>query len=445
MARAVKEDDFLSSFVRAVRERRAQVGVIGIGYVGLPLALRFCEEGFTVYGFDIDPDKVQQLSQGSSYIKHIPSEKVKDFVSKGFFRPTADFSGLSSCDAVLICVPTPLTPYREPDLSFLVSTVEIVAQHLRAGQLISLESTTYPGTTEEEVLPRLEARGFKVGEDFFVVHSPEREDPGNLSYRLKDIPKVIGGVTQRCLEAGKALYGAIVRELVPVSSSSVAEMTKLLENIYRAVNIALVNELKILCDKMGLDIWEVIEAARTKPFGFQAFWPGPGLGGHCIPIDPFYLSWRARKFDFQTRFIELAGEINTYMPYYVVEKTSEALNEQDKALRGARVLVLGVAYKRDVDDLRESPALKIIELLMDRGAQVDYHDPYFPRLPRTRRYRFDLSAVPLEARRIADYDCVLIVTDHSYYDWEMILQNARLIVDTRGVYRGRKEEKVVTA
>ena len=427
--------NILKVFLKAVENREAIVGVIGLGYVGLPLALRFCDEGFRVYGFDIDSEKVQHLRAGISYMKHIPSQDIQRFVTNRKLVPTDDFSLLSKIDAVLICVPTPLTPYREPDLSFLLNTVQIVASQLRPGQLISIESTTYPGTTEEEVLPRLQSKDLKVGRDFFLVYSPERQDPGNNIYGLKDIPKVVGGVTRQCLEAGKALYGAIIEKIVPTSSPSVAEMTKLLENIYRAVNIALVNELKILCDKMGIDIWEVIEAAKTKPFGFQAFYPGPGLGGHCIPIDPFYLAWRARRFDLNTRFIELAGEINSYMPNYVVEKTIEALSRQSKAIKGAKILILGVAYKKDVDDLRESPALKIIELLKARGAKVDYNDPYFPRLPRTRHYDFQISSVSLTPEHIAIYDCIIIVTDHSSYDYELLRKHAKLIVDTRGVYR----------
>ena len=429
--------------LRRISSREAKVGVIGLGYVGLPLALRFTEVGFGVLGFDTDPRKVRSLTEGTSYIGHIPEEKVKEARKRGF-HPTADFSRLREADAILICVPTPLNPYREPDLSFVVKTTETIAQYLRPGQLISLESTTYPGTTEEEVLPRFEATGLKVGEDYFLVYSPEREDPGNQRYPFYKIPKVVGGVTEGCLRVGEALYGTVVERVVPVSSPRVAEMAKLLENIYRAVNIALVNEMKMLCERMGMDIWEVIEVAKSKPFGFQAFYPGPGLGGHCIPIDPFYLTWRARKFDFSTRFIELAGEINTYMPYYVVERTVEALNRRGKSIQGAKVLLLGVAYKRDVDDVRESPALKVMELLLKRGAEVDYNDPHIPALKRMRRYDFRKSSVPVNEETLRCYDCVIITTDHSSYDYELILREAPLIVDTRGVYRG-KNDKVVRA
>lgn len=418
-----------------IESRSAHIGIIGLGYVGLPLLIRFCEEGFVTIGFDIDPEKVTLLNQGQSYIKHIPVDTIKMFRSDARFEATTDMSRLKEADAVIICVPTPLTDKREPDMRYVENTARIVAEQLRPGQLVSLESTTYPGTTEEILLPLLSARGLKVGIDFHLVFSPEREDPGRTDYTTKTMPKIVGGVTSACLEAGAALYGKIVDRVVRVSTTRVAEMTKLLENIYRSVNISLVNELKMLCDRMGIDIWEVIEAARSKPFGFQAFYPGPGLGGHCIPIDPFYLTWKAREYDFSTRFIELAGEIGTQMPFYVIEKTIDALNSRGKSLQGSKVLVLGVAYKKDVDDIRESPALKIIKLLKDKGAAVDYHDPYFPVLPRTRHYAFDMESVPITDEHIARYDCVLIVTDHSSVDYDRVAGSAQMVVDTRNAVK----------
>jgi len=427
---------------KAFGEKGTKVGVIGLGYVGLPLALRFCEEGFRVVGFDVDPAKVEKLNRGESYIRHISQERLRASLSR--FRATTDMEGLKDVDAIMICVPTPLTERRDPDLRYVKGTAEEVAERLRPGQLVSLESTTYPGTTREVLLPLFEGTGLKVGEDFFLVYSPEREDPGNPRFTTETIPKLVGGVTPKCLEAGVALYSAVVREVVPVSSPEVAEAAKLLENIYRAVNIALVNELKMLFDRMGIDIWEVIEAAKTKPFGFQAFYPGPGLGGHCIPIDPFYLSWKAKEYDFPTKFIELAGEINTSMPYYVVQKTIEALNDRGKSIRGAKVLILGVAYKKDVDDVRESPALKIIKLLLEKGASVEYNDPYIPLMPPTRKYKFNMRSVPLDGERLKESDVVILVTDHTAYDYDWILQNASLIVDTRGAIR-KASHKVVRA
>ncbi|KPJ69034.1 MAG: UDP-N-acetyl-D-glucosamine dehydrogenase [Syntrophobacter sp. DG_60] len=430
--------------IKRIKEHKAQIGVIGLGYVGLPLAIKFAEAGFKTLGFDIDKGKVERLREGKSYLSHISTTRIKEAVIKKRFFATANFSRLTEVDAILICVPTPLDRYREPDLHFLIDTTKTVARYLKIGKLVSVESTSFPGTTEEEVLPHLRASGLKEGRDFFLVYSPEREDPGNKQYFLDNIPKVIGGITPFCLEVGKALYSSVVKEIVPVSSPRVAEMTKLLENIYRAVNIALVNEMKMLCERMGIDIWEVIEAAKTKPFGFQAFYPGPGLGGHCIPIDPFYLTWRARRFDFHTRFIELAGEINTYMPYYVVEKTVEALNEKGNRVKGAKILLLGVTYKRDIDDIRESPAFKIIELLMKRGTLVDYNDPFVPSLPKTRRYTFKMDSIPLTSKNLKKYHCLIISTDHSNYDYDFILKHANLIVDTRGVFK-EKNEKVVKA
>lgn len=427
-----------------LRQRQALVGVIGLGYVGLPLVLRFLEEGFPVLGFDTDPAKVEKLNRGESYIKHIAAHRLKEWATGAAprFAATSDLSRLHEPDALLICVPTPLTPHREPDLRYVEATTRAIAQVLRPGQLVSLESTTYPGTTEEVLLPLLSARG-TVGRDFFLVFSPEREDPGNPTFGVKNIPKVVGGVTPACLEHGVALYESIVDRVVPVSSPKAAEMSKLLENIYRAVNIALVNELKVLCLRLGIDIFEVIEAAKTKPFGFQAFYPGPGLGGHCIPIDPFYLTWKAREYDCPTRFIELAGEVNTSMPYFVVERIVEVLNNAGRALKGARILVLGIAYKKDIDDNRESPGVKILDLLLQRGAWVDYHDPHIPHCRGMRHYpHLDLGSVPLTAETLASYDCVVLVTDHSAYDYPWIARHARLIVDTRNAFRGIPGEHI---
>ena len=437
-----------------IQQRQARVGIIGMGYVGLPLALLFSEQKFTVTGFDIDQRKVDTLMRGESYIYRIAAEEIRTAQSRGF-SATSDYSRLDAMDAIIICVPTPLDEYHEPDLSFITDTTRALAPHLRAGQLVVLESTTYPGTTEEVMLPILEkgnrhglkaARGISSGasnggEEFFVAFSPEREDPGNTTVARCDIPKVVGGVNPKAAELAGALYGSIFHRTVPVSSPAAAEMTKLLENIYRCVNIALVNELKMLCLRMGLDIWEVIEAASTKPFGFHPFYPGPGLGGHCIPVDPFYLSWKAQEFDFRTRFIELAGEINTNMPYHVLASIGGALNRQKKSVNGARVLILGVAYKRDIDDLRESPALTIIELLQHEGAEVSYHDPYFPFIGKGRKY--DLQMKRTELDKLGEYDCIVIVTDHSDYDYKKIVGEAQLVVDTRNATKGIDSPKVV--
>jgi UDP-N-acetyl-D-glucosamine dehydrogenase len=441
----------LSAALKAkIAARQAKVAVIGMGYVGLPLALLYIGQRFPVTGFDIDQRKVETLNQGGSYIYRIETREIKDALSHGF-SATADYSRLTEMDAIIICVPTPLNEYHEPDLSFITSTAESIAPNLRAGQLVVLESTTYPGTTEEVLIPILEKKnrsGLKVarsGTDnrdaFFVAFSPEREDPGNTSVARRDIPKVVGGLDPQAADLAAALYGSIFNRVVRVSSPAAAEMTKLLENIYRCVNIALVNELKLLCLRMGLDIWEVIDAASTKPFGFQPFYPGPGLGGHCIPVDPFYLSWKAKEFDFRTRFIELAGEINVAMPYHVIAAVINALNRQKKALNGARVLVLGVAYKKDIDDLRESPSLTIIELLQKEGAQVAYHDPYFPRIGKGRHYDLQMARVELE--NLGQYDCVLIVTDHSDYDYQRIVRESQLVVDTRNATRGIQSPKIV--
>ncbi len=433
-----------------IEQKNARVAVIGLGYVGLPLALLYTEQKFSVTGFDIDARKVSTLDQGGSYIFRIPATEIQAAKKRGF-SATAEYSRLTEMDAIIICVPTPLNEYHEPDLSFITDTAKSIAPHLRAGHLVILESTTYPGTTEEVLIPILEKgnrHGLKAsrgdasnGQEFYVAFSPEREDPGNQTVARRDIPKVVGGLNAKASDLAAALYGAIFARVVRVSSPAAAEMTKLLENIYRCVNIALVNELKLLSLRMGLDIWEVIEAAATKPFGFQAFYPGPGLGGHCIPVDPFYLSWKAKEWDFRTRFIELAGEINTNMPYHVLESVGKALNQHKKALNGAKVLVLGLAYKKDIDDLRESPSLTIIELLQKDGAQVSYNDPYFPTVGKGRKYDLQMKCAPLE--NLGQYDCVLIVTDHSDYDYAGIVRESQLVVDTRNATRGIKSPKIV--
>ncbi len=420
----------------AIEGRTARVGIIGLGYVGLPLARAFAEAGYRVLGFDTDPTKVASLHQGRSYIGHIADESIRAMRDRGF-EATGQFDRLGEADAVIICVPTPLTEAREPDLGYVVASARAIAATLRPGQLVVLESTTYPGTTRDVVLPLLEAGGLRPGSDFFLAFSPEREDPGNPDHSATTIPKVVGGVDPASLEVALALYSRVVVKVVPVSTAEVAEACKILENTYRAVNIALVNELKVLFDRMGVDVWEVIEAAKTKPFGFQAFYPGPGLGGHCIPIDPFYLAWVARKHGFATRFIELAGEINTSMPTYVVGKVADALNDVGKPLKGSRVLLLGMAYKKDVDDPRESPGFELMELLIAKGAEVEYNDPHIPTLPLMRRYpHLRRESRPLTPEYLGTVDCVLVVTDHSAYDWAWVVEHARLIVDTRGATRG---------
>ncbi len=419
-----------------IEQKTARVGIIGLGYVGLPLAQAFTRGGYRVLGFDIDPEKVALLQGGESYIGHIPGEQVRAMRECGF-EATAQFERLDEPDAVLICVPTPLTEAREPDLSFVVNSTRAIAARLRRGQLVVLESTTYPGTTRDVVQPILEAGGLKAGEDFFLAFSPEREDPGNPNFATPTIPKVVGGLEPRSLELAAALYGKVTVKVVRVSSPEVAEACKILENTYRAINIALVNELKVLYDRMGIDVWEVIDAAKTKPFGFQAFYPGPGLGGHCIPIDPFYLTWVARKYGLTTRFIELAGEINTAMPEFVVTKVAEALNERGKPIRGSKILLLGAAYKKDVGDPRESPGIELLELLLRNGGNVQYNDPHVPRLPAMRRHPdLKMESRPLTAEFLAAQDCVLIATDHSTYDWNFIVQHSQLVVDTRNATRG---------
>ena len=421
--------------IKKIQDKSAVIGIVGLGYVGLPLMLRYVEVGFHVIGFDIDKGKVTTLNSGESYINHISSDRIKQVVDDNMFSAITDFARAREADALIICVPTPLNKHREPDLSFVIETTESLAPHMRGGQVVSLESTTYPGTTDEEIKPIIERRGLIVGRDIFLVYSPEREDPGNPDFYTEKIPKVCGGVSQSCLNVGMALYGQVIEEVVPVSSTRAAEMTKLLENIYRAVNIGLVNELKIVADKMGIDIWEVINAAATKPFGFTPFYPGPGLGGHCIPIDPFYLTWKAREYGIHTRFIELSGEVNTAMPKWVIGKVMDSLNNAGKPLQGSGVLVLGIAYKKNVDDMRESPSVELMSILKNKGAIVTYSDPYVPRFPRMRRYSFDLDSVELTPEVLQQADCVLIATNHDDFDYEMIKANAKLIVDTRGVYR----------
>lgn len=432
----------MNAIIERLNNTTALIGIVGLGYVGLPLSLRFAEAGYKVLGFDIDPAKVAQLNSGNSYIRHLGADKVATAVQEHGFEATTDFARANHVDAVIICVPTPLTDNREPDLSFVINTTEALLPHLKAGQVVSLESTTYPGTTEEELKPRIEAKGLKVGEDIFLVYSPEREDPGNPNFTTRTIPKVVGGCSKACLLAGEALYGNVIDQVVPVSSTQVAEMSKLLENIHRAVNIGLVNEMKIVADKMGINIYEVIDAAATKPFGFVPYYPGPGLGGHCIPIDPFYLTWKAKEFGISTRFIELAGEVNRAMPEWVVGKVSEGLNRSQKPINGSKILVLGIAYKKNVDDMRESPAVAIMQILQDRGATVSYSDPHVPTFPPMRKYSFDLSSVDLTPENLASYDCVLVATNHDAFDYEVIKAHACLIVDTRGVFK-EPDAKVV--
>jgi UDP-N-acetyl-D-glucosamine dehydrogenase len=426
--------NYKEALVASLKSRSARIGIIGLGYVGLPLTLRFAELGYRVTGFDIDERKVSRLNKGESYIERIRTDAIAAARGNGF-EATTDFSRCGEVDALIICVPTPLNKYREPDLSFVIETTEAIAPHLRRGQVVSLESTTYPGTTEEELRPRIESKGLKVGSDVFLVFSPEREDPSNPDYETKTIPKVCGGTTPACLEVGLALYGQAIEKVVPVSSTQAAEMTKLLENIHRAVNIGLANEMKIICEKMGIDVYEVIRAAATKPFGFVPYYPGPGLGGHCIPIDPFYLTWKAREYGVHTRFIELAGEINSAMPKWVVGKIADALNERGKALRGSRILMLGVAYKKNVDDPRESPCIELMELLQAKGADVAYSDPHIPVFPRMREHYFDLQSIALTSESLPGFDCVVVGTNHDVFDYALIKKHAKLIVDTRGVYQ----------
>lgn len=420
--------------VAKFRNKEALIGIVGLGYVGLPLMLRYNAIGYQVLGIDIDEEKVGKLNAGESYIEHIPGEKIMAARKSGF-EATTDFQRVSECDALILCVPTPLNKYREPDMSFVINTTDALKPYLRAGQVVSLESTTYPGTTEEELLPRVQEGGLVVGESIFLVYSPEREDPGNPNFETRTIPKVIGGHTPACLEVGVALYEQAIDQVVSVSSTKAAEMTKLLENIHRAVNIGLVNEMKVVADRMGIDIFEVVDAAATKPFGFTAYYPGPGLGGHCIPIDPFYLTWKAREYGLHTRFIELSGEVNQAMPEYVLSKLMDGLNDSGKALKGSKVLVLGIAYKKNVDDMRESPSVEIMELIEAKGGIVAYSDPHVPVFPKMREHHFELSSESLTADTIASFDAVVLATDHDKFDYDLIKQYAKLIVDSRGKYR----------
>lgn len=436
------------NLLKKIKNKSVVVGIIGLGYVGLPLSLAFAAKKISVIGFDLDEKKINLLNRGKSYLKHINYEKIQRAVESGYLKATSDFSRLSEVDAVLICVPTPLTEHREPDMTFVKNTAITIAKYLRKGQLVVLESTTYPGTTEELLLPLFENAGKKnkyiVGRDFYLAFSPEREDPNNPDYTTAEIPKVIGGVTTQCLKVARTLYDQVIIKTVPVSSPRAAEATKLLENIFRSINIALVNELKMVFDKMDIDIWEVISAASTKPFGFKPFYPGPGLGGHCIPIDPFYLTWKAREFEINTKFIELAGEINTHQPYYVVEKSVEALNKYKKTLNGSKVLILGAAYKKDIDDMRESPSLKLIEIYRGKGAKVDYYDPFVKVLPKTRKYKFDMKSIKLTKEKLKVYDLVVLSTDHSIFDYKFIAENSKLIIDSRNAFeiRGIKSKKI---
>ena len=430
-----------------IQSKEAKIGIVGLGYVGLPLLMEFVDQGFTTIGYDIDEFKVNKLNKGESYIKHIQSDRIKKVVDSGLFESTTDFSRIPEVDCILICVPTPLTKYREPDMSYITGTSETLAKHIRKGQLIVLESSTYPGTTEEVMKPILEKSGLKGDVDFWVAFSPEREDPNNPKFNTKTIPKVVGANTEEARQLVSTLYNQVIVQTVLVSSSQAAEATKLLENIFRSVNIALVNEMKMILDKMGIDIWEVIEAAKTKPFGFMPFYPGPGLGGHCIPIDPFYLTWKAREYEMNTRFIELAGEVNTGMPLWVVRKVMDALNDRSKSLKGSKVLVLGAAYKKDIDDPRESPSFKLMEILLEHGATVDYNDPYVPELPKMRMYDIQRKSVELTEQNLAGYDCILISTDHSLYDFDFIVKHAQLVVDTRNATQNVKtnRERIVKA
>ena len=433
----------IEKVLERIEKNQAVIGVIGLGYVGIPLLLRFVEEGFRVVGFDIDDVKVKKLNDGKSYIEHINPKDIESAIRKHFVA-TTDMSKIAEVDVAILCVPTPLNKFREPDLSYITNTVESMCPFIKKGQIISLESTTYPGTTDEELVTRIEKKGFKVGTDIYVVYSPEREDPGRKDYSTKTIPKIVGGVTANCLRAGSKLYSKVVDRVVPDSSARAAEMTKLLENIHRAVNIGLVNEMKIVADKMGIDIHEVIDAASTKPFGFVPYQPGPGLGGHCIPIDPFYLTWKAREFGVHTRFIELAGEINNSMPDYVVKKLASGLNKIKKSINGAKILILGIAYKKNVDDMRESPSVVLMEKLRDEGATVAYSDPHVSAFPKMREHYFDLKSIELTPQSLGSFDCVVVATNHDKFDFKLIKEFSKLIVDTRGVYRDA-EEKIIKA
>jgi len=427
--------------VQKINEKKAVIAVVGLGYVGLPLLMEFVERDFKTIGFDIDQKKVDKLNGGKSYIKHIDENRVKTVRDSGLFEATADFTKIKDTDCILIAVPTPLTKHREPDVSYITGTAETLYPHIRKGQFIVLESSTFPGTTEDVMKPILEKSGLKEGSDFWVAFSPEREDPNNPNYNTHTIPKVVGANTEYARSLAVTLYEQVIVKTVPVSSSQAAEATKLLENIFRSVNIAMVNEMKMIFDKMGIDVWEVINAASTKPFGFMPFYPGPGLGGHCIPIDPFYLTWKAREYEMNTRFIELAGEVNTNMPHWVISKIMDSLNDNEKSIKGSKILVLGAAYKKDIDDPRESPSFKLMEIILEKGAEVDYNDPLIPELPGMRRYDIKRKSVDLTPENLAKYDCVLISTDHSAYDWDFIVKHAQLVVDTRNATNNVMENR----
>ncbi|MBA2648544.1 MAG: nucleotide sugar dehydrogenase [Legionella sp.] len=433
----------LNKVINKINNKEAIIGIIGLGYVGLPLMLRFAEVGYRVLGIDVDQRKVDLLKRGESYIQHIPSAQIQ--AHKKNIMASTEFANATEADILILCLPTPLNKYREPDLSYVLNTMDALVPYLREGHVISLESTTYPGTTEEELKPRIEQTGLVIGKDVFLIYSPEREDPGNAHFTTATIPKVCGGDTPACIEVGFSLYSAVINTVVKVSSTKVAEMTKLLENIHRSVNIGLVNEMKVLADKMNIDIHEVIDAAATKPFGFVAYHPGPGIGGHCIPIDPFYLTWKAREYGLHTRFIELAGEINSSMPKWVVNKIADALNTYEKPLKGSRILLLGIAYKRNVDDMRESPSIEIMELLQEKGATVTYSDPHVPHFPAMREHHFDLHSIDINETMLKDYDCVVLATAHKAFDYDLIAKHAHLIIDTRGEFRRFKQDNIVSA
>ena len=429
---------FYKELRKKILTKKSKICVLGLGYVGLPLALTFAENGFTVVGIDIDQKKINKLNQQQSYLRHIDDNRISSVISSKKLIPTIDFSFVESCIAIILCVPTPLSKNREPNLEFITETLTSLKNYLKRGQLLSLESTTYPGTTEEILMPLVKSLGFTIGEDFFLVYSPEREDPGNNKFTTATIPKVIGGITPQCKELGIELYSKIIEELIPVSSTRTAEITKLVENIHRAVNIGLMNELKILSDKMDIDLYEVIDAAATKPFGFTPYYPGPGLGGHCIPIDPFYLTWKAREYGMNTKFIELAGEINASMPQYVVEKVFNALNNKTKSIKNSKILVLGLSYKKNIDDIRESPSLEIIDILLKKGADIKYSDPYILKLPRVRKYNLAIENINITKMNLNSFDCVILLTDHDAFPYEMIRKNSQLIIDTRGRFKSSK-------
>ena len=430
----VEKNLIKQDLISKLENHSAIIGIIGLGYVGLPLSKAYISQRYKVIGFDIDNSKIEYISRGESYIEHVDIADLKAAFDKGDFIPTTDFVRISEVDAIILCVPTPLNSHREPDLTFVLSSLESVLPWLKKGQVLSLESTTYPGTTEEELRPRIEQQGLTIGKDFFLIYSPEREDPNNPKYTTQSIPKVCGGTTHSCFEVGKALYGKVIEEIIEVSSTQAAEMSKILENTFRAVNIALVNELKLVAEKMGVDIFEVIRAASPKPFGFMPFYPGPGLGGHCIPIDPFYLTWKAREYGISTKFIELAGEVNVSMPKYVITKVMEALNVKGKAISGSKILVLGIAYKKNVDDMRESPSAELLKILQGMGAEIAYSDPHVPAFKKMRKYKFDLTSINLSEDSLKRFDCAIIATDHDKFDWSLIKEHSSLIIDTRGVY-----------